>query len=67
MVSHVFKNGDILIIEQNYTGYSGQSAPGEYCTYNYRYVSKSGMEKDAFELYDPSAVGFTSNKDAKSQ
>jgi len=67
VVSHVFKNGDILIIEQNYTGYSGASAPGEYCTYNYRYVSKSGMEKDAFEFYDPSAVGFTSNKDAKSQ
>lgn len=67
VVSHVFKNGDILIIEQNYTGYSGASAPGEYCTYNYRYVSKSCMEKDAFEFYDPSAVGFTSNKDAKSQ
>lgn len=67
VVSHVFKNGDILIIEQNYTGYSGESAPGENCTYDYRYVTKSGMEKDAFEFYDPSAVGFTSNKDAKSQ
>ena len=67
IVSHVFQNGDILIIEQNYLGMSGASAPGEYSTYDYRYVTKAGMIKDHFRFYDPSAVGYKSNPKAKSR
>lgn len=67
IVSHVFANGDILIVEQNYLYMSGASAPGEVNTYDYRYVTKAGQAKDNYEFYDPSAVGFKSNKDAKSK
>lgn len=40
IVEHVFANGDILIVEQNYTGMSGEAA-GETCTWDFRIATKA--------------------------
>lgn len=40
IVEHVFSNGDILIVEQNFAGASGQSGGKPY-TWNYRIIEKS--------------------------
>ena len=55
VVSHVFENGDVLIIEQN-TPKSGMSA-GKPNTWNYRLVSKSSISSEF-------NVGFVNPKDA---
>lgn len=55
VVSHVFDNGDFLIIEQNVTGFSGDSA-NDPLTWNYRYIQKSASS--GFTFFDPSTVGF---------
>ncbi|QYU56838.1 CHAP domain-containing protein [Weissella confusa] len=44
IVEHVFKNGDMLIVEQNVPGMSG-AANGERFTWNFEVVSKEYMEK----------------------
>ena len=40
MVSHVFENGDVLIVEQNITGKSGKGM-GRANTWDYRLISKA--------------------------
>lgn len=42
IVSHVFENGDILIVEQNVTGYSGIWGIGQVNTWSWRTVSVEG-------------------------
>lgn len=42
IVSHVFENGDVLIIEQNISGYSGYNN-GTPNTWNYRLVASSSV------------------------
>lgn len=51
VVSHVFKNGDILAIEQN-TPDSGQTV-GEECSWNYRLVSQEGYKSEQAKFYTP--------------
>lgn len=53
IVSHVFENGDILIIEQNYAGLSGE-ANGTSCTWSYRLVKKSTYTSNHFTFFTPS-------------
>lgn len=65
VVSHVFADGSILIIEQNVTGMSGQGN-GTTFTWNYRIVTKKGLEADNYVFYDPSEQGYTVNPDATS-
>lgn len=65
VVSHVFENGDILIIEQNITGYSGQGN-GESFSWSYQYVPKSKYEADKYTFASPESKGYTINPDAKS-
>lgn len=57
IVSHVFDNGDFLVIETNMGGYSG-TAIGIPHTYSYRYISKQKAINGGFTFYDPSRVGF---------
>lgn len=58
VVSHVFENGDMLVIEQNFTGYSGQLAPGETCNWNWRLIPESSIEYAQMEFYAPLDEGF---------
>lgn len=62
IVSHVFANGDILIIEQNVQGYSGEGN-GETRNWNYQVVGKEKLKMDNYEFYYPD--GWTVNPDAK--
>lgn len=64
VVSHVFDDGSILIIEQNVPGYSGDSN-GQKATWNYRIVHKEDLEKDAYVFYNPGDHGYSVNPDAK--
>lgn len=52
IVSHVFENGDILIIEQNLSGLSGEGN-GTNCTWNYRLIKKSTYTNDHFTFFTP--------------
>lgn len=64
IVSHVFENGDILIIEQN-TPKSGSSI-GKPNTWDYRLIAKAdvGTQCNAGFFY-AGDVGYTANPDAK--
>lgn len=64
IVSHVFENGDYLIIEQNVAGKSGFqiSKPN---TWSYEYVPKSNGEATGYNFWYPGDNGFTVNPDAK--
>lgn len=70
VVSHVFEDDSILIIEQNYAnngaGSSSGQAGGDYKSWNYRIVSKAAQEAEGYKFYNPGDNGFTVNKDAKS-
>ena len=57
IVSHVFDNGDFLVIETNMGGYSGDAIGAPY-TYSYRYISRQKAIDGSFTFYDPSKVGF---------
>ena len=57
VVSHVFSNGDALIIEQNFAGKSGEQN-GENCTWNYRYCTKSFLKAHSYSFFDPSSKGY---------
>lgn len=57
VVSHVFENGDALIIEENFAGKSG-AQNGENCTWNYRYCTKGFMKSHSYTFFDPSSKGF---------
>lgn len=65
VVSHVFDDGSILIIEQNCTGFSGQGN-GTTFTWDYRIISKDAIASSGFTFYNPGDNGFTVNPDAKS-
>ena len=56
VVSHVFDNGDFLVVEQNVRGYSGESN-GMMYSWNYRYVSSS--EGSSYLFYNPEQAGYT--------
>lgn len=63
VVSHVFQNGDILVVEQNIRGFSGDNN-GQKFTYNYRYINKASYT-GKWSFYNPAKVGFTMNTNAK--
>lgn len=65
VVSHVFENGDILVVEQNVTGFSGQGN-GESFSWSYQYVTKAKYEADKYTFASPESKGYTINPDAKS-
>lgn len=64
IVSHVFANGDILVVEQNITGFSGGNN-GENCTWNYRIVLKSQYESENHEFYSAETEGYKPNSKIK--
>lgn len=68
VVSHVFENGDILIVEQNVAGFSGDGNH-ETRTWSYRYITKdhyTGNGKySAWKFYDPEKRGYKLSGDAK--
>lgn len=65
VVSHVFENGDILICEQNFLGYSGDNA-NLPVTWNYRYVPKSQYTGESWTFFSPATVGYKISSSAKS-
>lgn len=63
VVSHVFENGDILIVEQNVKGgYSGDDS-GMRRSWSYRYITKSHYS--SWKFYDPEQVGYKIKDSAK--
>lgn len=58
VVSHVFENGDMLIVEQNFSTYSGDNGGFGQYSWNYRYVSTIELGKDGYTFYNPSKVGY---------
>lgn len=64
IVSHVFENGDILLIEQNVDGYSGWNN-GEVCNWNWRVQSKAGYESFDSSFYVPTKEGYEVNPDVR--
>lgn len=65
IVSHVFENGDILIIEQN-TKLSGNTAKAPN-TWNYRLISKSSLGTEAGNGFvSPATAGYSINPNARS-
>lgn len=65
VVSHVFENGDILIVEQNYLGYSGDFS-NLPVTWNYRYVPKAQFSSEGWSFYNPAKEGYKISSSAKS-
>ena len=66
VVSHVFENGDTLIVEQNFLGFSGDFS-NLPVTWNYRYVPKSQIENENWRYYSPTQSGYKIVKEAKSK
>lgn len=64
IVSHVFENGDLLIIEQNMSSLSGANN-GENCTWNYRLVPRSEYETEGHEFYSAETEGYKPNSKIK--
>ncbi|HEO0318545.1 TPA: CHAP domain-containing protein [Streptococcus agalactiae] len=58
VVSHVFENGDMLIVEQNYSTYSGDNRGFGPYSWNYRYVSTLELKKEHYSFYNPSKAGY---------
>lgn len=65
VVSHVFENGDILVVEQNIRGYSGENN-GESYSWSYQYVPKAKYEKDKYKFSSPESKGYKISSKAKS-
>lgn len=65
VVSHVFENGDMLIVEQNFSTYSGDNGGFGQYSWNYRYVSTIELEKDGYTFYNPSKVGYKLSDEVK--
>lgn len=63
IVSHVFDNGDILIVEQNVPNYSGN---GDSFTWNYSYITKATQKAKNYEFWNPSSEGYKVTSKAKS-
>ncbi|MCO4346306.1 phage tail tip lysozyme [Staphylococcus agnetis] len=59
IVSHVFENGDVLIVEQNIPGYSG-NLNGEAMNWNYRLIPKDSLKGTSY--FNPSTIGFKPNE-----
>ena len=55
IVDHVFANGDILVVEQNYAPLSGDQVNMKG-TWDYRYISKSTYEKAGYTFFAPSGT-----------
>lgn len=55
VVSHVFENGDYLVIEQNFGSYSGEDGGFGAYTWNYRYVTADSY---GYTFYSPSQAGY---------
>ncbi|MGT2888366.1 phage tail tip lysozyme [Streptococcus didelphis] len=62
VVSHVFENGDILIVEQNFSTYSGDNGGFGQYSWNYRYVTTIELAKENYTFYNPSKVGYQLSK-----
>lgn len=62
VVSHVFENGDILVVEQNVQGYSGDQI-GQQRSWSYRYITVSHYS--TWKFYDPEEVGYKIKNSAK--
>lgn len=56
VVSHVFENGDYLIVEQNFASYSGEDGGFGAYTWNYRYVTADSY---GYTFYSPSQAGYS--------
>lgn len=65
VVSHVFENGDILVVEQNYADLSGENGGFGKYTWNYRYVPTS-QYASGWSFYDPSNAGYSIVSNASS-
>lgn len=65
VVSHVFENGDMLIVEQNFSNYSGDNGGFGPYSWNYRYVTTSEMSKERYSFYSPAKVGYSLMKEIK--
>ena len=64
LVSHVFANGDLLLVEQNFNPLSGAQVGMSY-SWNYRYVAKADIGSHGLSYYDPSANGYKISDKAK--
>ncbi|HEL0663235.1 CHAP domain-containing protein [Streptococcus equi subsp. zooepidemicus] len=62
VVSHVFVNGDILIVEQNYASYSGDDGGFGKYSWNYRYVTTAELKSEGYSFYSPAKVGYKITK-----
>ena len=64
VISHVFANGDVLLIEQNYLGMSG-AAVGQSCTWNYRYMKAADIASWDFAHLSGAGYSFVSGAKSK--
>lgn len=64
VVSHVFSNGDILVVEQNYSKLSGEDGGFGKYTWSYRYVPKAQQDKGV-SFYSPAQAGYKLSNKAK--
>lgn len=62
VVSHVFENGDYLVVEQNFDTYSGDNKGFGRFTWNYRYVTADAA---GYTFYSPAQKGYSIVKEAK--
>jgi hypothetical protein len=65
IVSHVFNNGDILMVEQNVLNMSGQQN-GESFSWSYSYITKDSQKANNYEFTNPSELGYKVTSKAKS-
>lgn len=65
VVSHVFENGDILVVEQNIPGYSGE-LNGESYTWSYQYITKAKYKSVGSIFTSPESLGYKISPKAKS-
>lgn len=73
VVSHVFENGDILVIEQNVKGISGASRTTDALAGNinnyewgYQYIPKAKYESVKYTFTSPESAGYKISSKAKS-
>ena len=57
IVSHRFENGDILVVEQNYSSKSG-AGNGSTCTWNYRIITKEEYTSTHTRFFSPESLGY---------
>lgn len=65
IVSHVFSNGDILVVEQNVLNKSGQ-LNGESFSWSYSYITKDAQRASNYVFTNPSSLGYKVSSKAKS-